>query len=101
LDAEGLILGVRRNFSYEEKTTTLNPGDILLLYTDGITEAENQDGEFFGEDRLCSLLQEQIDMEPAAIIENILHQVRLFTGQQSFNDDVSMVVLKMNPPPGA
>lgn len=99
LDAEGLILGVRRSFTYEEKTATLNPGDILLLYTDGITEAENLDGEFFGEERLCSLMNEQNDQPPAAIIDNILHQVRIFTGQQAFNDDVSMVILKIDPVP--
>ena len=97
LDAEGLIFGVRKTFPYEEKSTTLGPGDLLLLYTDGITEAANQDGELFGEDRLCSLLREQNDQPPAAIIDNILHQVRLFTGLQAFHDDVSMVVLKIDP----
>jgi len=52
LDAEGMILGCEKNVIFEEKTTTLNEGDLILLYTDGLTEAENPDGEFFGVERV-------------------------------------------------
>jgi serine phosphatase RsbU (regulator of sigma subunit) len=78
LDAEGLILGVKRNVVFEEKQVDLQPGDVLLLYTDGITEAENGEGEFFGEERLCSVVQELRQLPPAGLIEELLYQVRLF-----------------------
>lgn len=58
LDAEGLILGVKRKVIFEEKEVQLNLGDISLRYTDGITEAANPDGDFFGEDRLSAMLKE-------------------------------------------
>ncbi|MFA5516067.1 MAG: SpoIIE family protein phosphatase [Desulfuromonadales bacterium] len=96
LDAEGLILGVRRNFVFEEREVLLNPGDLLLLYTDGITEAEDKDGNFFGDERLCTLLGENRDLSPQQIINQLLEQARLFAGTQNFLDDVSLVVMKVN-----
>jgi serine phosphatase RsbU (regulator of sigma subunit)/Na+/proline symporter len=95
IDAEGLILGVKRNVVFEEKQVLLKPGDILLLYTDGITEAENAEGEFFGEGRLCSLMQELHQLSPAELIEELLYQVRLFAGGKSFSDDVTLVAMRV------
>ncbi len=94
LDAEGLILGVKKDVKFEQKTTQLTPGDILLLYTDGITEAERSDNEFFGDERLKSLLESCADYTPAVAIEKILEQVRLFTGVHNFHDDISLVIIK-------
>ncbi len=95
LDAEGLILGIRKEVVFEEKKGTLNPGDLVLLYTDGIIEAENAREGFFGRDRLCALVSEYHDRPPQEIINNLLDQVRLFTGMQTFNDDVTMIVMRV------
>ncbi len=97
LDAEGLILGVLKDVRFEERQVHLDPGDLLLLYTDGIIEAESPEGAFFGEERLRALLRENLTLPPQQIIDRLLHQVRLFTGRQSFNDDVSLVVLRVEP----
>ena len=96
LDAEGLIFGVKQTVEFEEKKTLLKKGDVLLMYTDGLTEAANADGELFGEERLCQLLEASETLPPAEIIESLLNQIRLFTGNRHFNDDVSLVVLKIN-----
>jgi phosphoserine phosphatase RsbU/P len=95
LDADGLILGIKRGVHFEERRVQLRPGDVLLLYTDGITEAESPEGEFFGEERLISLFAGNHRLEPQQIIDDLLHQARLFTGNQQFNDDVSLVVLQV------
>ena len=95
LDAEGLILGVMRNVDYEKKQVPLYPGDILLLYTDGITEAANPDKEMFGEDRLFSLFKQCHTLPPQQIIDSLLKQVRSFTGNHTLVDDVSLVVMKL------
>jgi Na+/proline symporter len=95
LDAEGLILGIRKWVDFEEKQVQLYPGDVLLLYTDGITEAESQDGEFFGEERLAALFAEYHHLAPEQIINNLLQQIRLFAGVHHFNDDVSLVVMQV------
>jgi serine phosphatase RsbU (regulator of sigma subunit) len=95
LDAEGLILGIKPEVEYEEKTGQLEPGDVLVLYTDGITEARNKSGHFFGEQRLCSLIREQSSAHPHEIIDHLLHQLQLFTGSENFKDDISMVVMRI------
>jgi sigma-B regulation protein RsbU (phosphoserine phosphatase) len=95
LDADGLILGVRRDVSFEEKTAQLQKGDILLLYTDGITEARNQAGDFFGAERLCAILGKTQNEPPEQIMEIILRKVRDFCGVQVIEDDISMIVMKV------
>ncbi len=95
LDAEGLIFGVKRDIKFEEKKSSLAHEDILLLYTDGITEAENKHGEFFGEERLCRILTEHRKKTPTELKEAIISAVRDFIGTDSFRDDVSLIVMKV------
>lgn len=97
LDAEGMILGIKKGIEFEEKISRLASGDVLILYTDGIIEAENQDGIFFGVNRLMEIVQENYFRPPEALIDKVLEQVRLFTGTHNFRDDISMVVLKIDP----
>ncbi|MCM2263660.1 MAG: SpoIIE family protein phosphatase [Desulfuromonadales bacterium] len=96
LDAEGLILGVRREFPYEQESVDLGPGDVLLLYTDGVIEAANSASELFGEERLADLLKDSHQLAPRELIDRILQQVRLFSGSHSFNDDISLVVMMVD-----
>ncbi|WP_303721253.1 SpoIIE family protein phosphatase [Malonomonas rubra] len=94
LDADGLIFGIRPEVDFEQKAETLEEGDTLLLYTDGIIEAEDTQGEFFGIDRLGKLLQECDALSPQETIDRIMNQVRIFTGLRHFNDDITLVVMK-------
>lgn len=96
LDAEGLILGVHKNVVFEEKITTLSQGDLILLYTDGLTEAENADGEFFGLKRVSDILVQHAQQTPQAIIEVLLEQLKQFRRSESFNDDITLMVFKLN-----
>ena len=95
LDAEGLIFGIKKNIAFEQKTTDLEIGDILLLYTDGIVEAENNDKELFGTERLGSLLKECADLPAPDLIDRIMSQVRIFTGMRHFDDDITLLVMKI------
>jgi len=95
LDAEGLIFGIKKDISFEQRATDLEPGDILLLYTDGIIEAENKDNVFFGIERLSKVLEESDDLDPPELIERIMTQGRIFTGRRHFIDDVTLVVMKV------
>lgn len=96
LDAEGLILGIKREVQFEEKWIALEKGDLVLLYTDGITEAQAPDGEFFGTGRLCDLLDTASSLSVDEIVETILNAIEAFTGTATLNDDVSMVVFKVH-----
>ncbi|BBA35357.1 signal transduction protein [Methylocaldum marinum] len=94
LDAEGLILGVKKGVTFEEKALSLNEGDMVLLYTDGITEAQNRQGEFFGESRLCELVVGHAQSSPEELIRIIVDELGAFRQGRSFDDDISLVVLK-------
>jgi sigma-B regulation protein RsbU (phosphoserine phosphatase) len=95
LDADGLVLGARRTVSFEEKTLMLAPGDKLLFYTDGLTEAQDASGAFFGLERLCESFETSRLLEPQAIIEALLSDVSSFCGRAQLSDDLAMVVLEV------
>lgn len=94
LDADGLILGVRENVVFEEKTMTLSQGDLILLYTDGITEAENIHGEFFGLKRVNDILIQHAQQSPQMIIEALLEQLKQFCQTESFKDDITLMIFR-------
>jgi len=95
LDAEGLILGVRQEVLFEEKQVRLQSGNLVMLYTDGITEAQNEAGELFGCARLCAILRSMHGCQPEEIIAKVHSKVAEFTGSCTMVDDVTMVVLKV------
>ncbi len=95
LDTEGLILGVLPEVGFEEKSVLLEPGDILLLYTDGIIESQNSSGEFFGMERLCRTVQLRRDDTPDAIISALFEDLDEFLEDAPPNDDITLVALKL------
>jgi len=97
LDAEGMIIGVKEDVLFENRSILLHSGDILLLYTDGVTEASTDDGEMFGMERLENILAE-IHEEPLQnILDFIYREVIRFSGGKPLTDDVSMVALRIEP----
>lgn len=96
LDTEGLIIGVKTSVVFEERSIELISGDVLLFYTDGLTEACDSEGEMFGMSRVCSHLGTVSDLSAKEIIDSLYGAVTAFSGTQSLQDDISMVVLKIN-----
>lgn len=68
------------------------PGDTLVLYTDGVTEAMNHEGEEFGEDRLIELVLRHSGLRVSALLQSILNDVRHFVGKES-RDDITVAQL--------
>ncbi len=95
LDAEGLILGVRQSVIFEELFIELQKGDVLLFYTDGLTEATNLEGEMFENGRVCSHLKGVSHLPVKEIIDSFYLTVTEFTGSTTLQDDISIVVLKI------
>jgi phosphoserine phosphatase RsbU/P len=95
LDAEGLVLGVLREVYFEEKSVALLSGDLLLLYTDGVTEARNARGEFFALDRLCASLRAHRALAPESLVTALLADVRAFCADQPFDDDIAIVAARV------
>lgn len=100
LMSDGMGLGMVRNSSYSKyvHSTTLNykEGDTMLLYTDGITEARNDKGEQFGDDRLKDSFHSHAKKAPTQIKEGIKRDLSQFTGELEIDDDYTMVIVKFN-----
>jgi PAS domain S-box-containing protein len=94
LDAEGMILGVRKNVVFEEKTALISKGDLILLYTDGLTEAENPAGDFFGIERLSDIFIQYAHHSPEEIIDTLLKHLKQFCQSESFKDDITLMIFK-------
>src|SRR4029450_10187891 len=73
----------------EEVTQPLGVGDVVLLFTDGVTEAMNEAGEPFGEERLAALVEEHRDLPFEELRDRILREIRAFVGGDALHDDVT------------
>ncbi|PPD50285.1 MAG: histidine kinase [Methylobacter sp.] len=94
LDADGMIFGVREDIIFEEKRLLLGEDDIVLVYTDGLTEADNAQGEFFGIGRVSAVLVEQAKESPQNIINAMLNALKGFCQRDTFNDDITLLLFK-------
>lgn len=95
LDTEGLILGVKKDVFFEERSVKLIKGDVLLFYTDGITEARNSEGIMFESSGMYEHLKTCINQPADGIIDSFYAKIRDFTGSQILQDDISLVVVKI------
>jgi sigma-B regulation protein RsbU (phosphoserine phosphatase) len=98
LPGAGIALGVVDEVQIEERVTVFEPGDVLVLYTDGVTEATNIELQEFGRERLQAAVAGVLDLVPAAnagdIVEAIKEAVFDFTGNMPQHDDMTLFVIK-------
>lgn len=97
--SECLPIGLLPEAEFKTTTATLEPGDTLVLFTDGINEAENMKQEEFGMNRLCQVAQAHADKPVAELQKGIMTAVREFTGGAEQNDDITLFILRYNGPP--
>jgi serine phosphatase RsbU (regulator of sigma subunit) len=93
LEPSGTPLGLLEVSHFSSQALRLETGDVLVMYTDGITEAENPEHEFWGQDRLESLLRSCRDHTPAQIVRHILDEVLAFANGLSQKDDITLMVI--------
>ncbi|MEF3273148.1 MAG: SpoIIE family protein phosphatase [Chloroflexus sp.] len=94
LVAQGIVLGIMPEPHFVPGEITLDTGDVLLFYTDGITEAMNQQHELFGDERLATVLRTASQRSPTEIVAAVLAAVQQFVGDAPQADDMTMVVIK-------
>lgn len=90
----GVAIGIFKAAEYEGERIQMDKGDILVLFTDGITEAINDDEEEFGEERLETLITQYAKRSAQDLADAILNTVKEFTGEQDIFDDATLVVIK-------
>ncbi len=94
LKTGGIVLGFIPEFTFSQEKVALDPGSVLLLYSDGITEAMNDREEEFGEEKLANIIMENLDDSAEKIIGKVLNAVQGHVGQTPQMDDMTMVVIK-------
>jgi sigma-B regulation protein RsbU (phosphoserine phosphatase) len=94
LEVNGTVVGAFPFSKYEESKLELRSGDLLVCYTDGITEPENEYGEMFGEERLIELVAKNSDRDEAQIIQSVMERVREWTGVPELSDDMTVLLAR-------
>ncbi len=94
LPATGLPLGIFPERGYEEGKTSLGSGEVLVLFTDGVTERRNKDDDEFGESRLRGVIQDAKELCAQEILDTLQTSIKDFGGQATLQDDMTIVVLR-------
>jgi len=94
LDVTGTVVGAFPMIRYEEQTIEMRSGDLLIAYTDGVTEPENAYGEEFGAERLAATAMRHQHCEPAEIVAKIMEAVRQWSSAPEFPDDMTVVIAR-------
>ena len=95
VSSNSLPIGLFCNMEFSFSNIKLNEGDTLLLYTDGLSEAENEREEY-GAERINNLLLNSHRSKPAEIIKNYLDDMRAFTGKSENRDDTTLLIIRRN-----
>jgi serine phosphatase RsbU (regulator of sigma subunit)/pSer/pThr/pTyr-binding forkhead associated (FHA) protein len=94
LGSGGLPLGIMSGFSYTEGKTQLHPGDVLVIYSDGVSEANNPTGDEFGVERLCEVVNKHLDKPANRLRDRIEDALSKFADNTPAGDDITFVIVK-------
>lgn len=90
----GLLLGLFEHSQYECAQTQLDDGDLLVLFSDGVTEASNEDGQDFGEQQLVDLVRRLREAPAREILDRMLDEIRSFSNRAQQHDDLTLMAIK-------
>ena len=96
LETGGVVLGLFDTASFEEETLKLGPGDLIVLFSDGVTEAMNAEGEEFTDDRLIACANAHRGEAPQQVLDALLADVHAFCAGEAQSDDVTAVLVRYN-----
>ena len=94
--ADNLPLGVTSDYDYEEQECYFAPGSQLLLYTDGVSEAQNERSKFYKIDRLFNLVTSHSQLAPRQMVEKVVGDVKRFVGKAEQSDDLTVMSFRLN-----
>ncbi len=93
----GLALGVLEDSTYEERPLAVGHGDVVVLYTDGVSEAENESGEQFGPERIESIVRAHPEHDARELTQDIVAAVLDWAGERGLGDDLTLLVMRKLP----
>ncbi len=95
LKTGGIMLGMLQDFPFQDDAISLQKGDLLLIYSDGVTEAADKNGDDFGEQKLQGLVRENLNLSAGALVDKIIQAVKAHAGKSPpREDDITVVVVK-------
>ena len=94
LRTRGIALGIKKDASYEIEKRTINRGDSIVIYSDGISEAMNKRKTEFGDERIRRIVRSNLEKSSARIIETLFSTVNAHFGDVPQNDDMTMIVVR-------
>ena len=92
----GPAIGLTEGFTIRREDIELEPGDILLLYTDGITEATNHQGILWGEDQLADIIRQNVDSSAGSLIQKIVMALKDYSNGSPLDDDVTLIIARVS-----
>ena len=93
----GMPVGMVESVPYGADSVTLDPGSLVAIFSDGITEAESGSNEFYGEERLMEVLVQEHAEEANVVLERVRSDVAAFAGDRSQSDDITLLILRREP----
>jgi sigma-B regulation protein RsbU (phosphoserine phosphatase) len=94
LDVGGTVLGLFSDCHYEQETIEVSPGSLLVMFSDGVTEPENSQGEEFGEKRLVDVARRNPDVSAHAVLEALVKSADQWAGTAEQTDDLTIIVAR-------
>src|SRR5208282_4771337 len=94
LEVNGTVVGAFPCSVYDESRLDLKSGDLLVFFSDGVTEPENANGEMFGEDRMIDVITRNSHLSEDKIIELVLSSVRDWTASEELQDDMTLMLAR-------
>src|SRR5262245_27713526 len=98
LEVGGPIVGLFETATFDEETVTMAPGDTLIVFSDGVSEAMSASGEEYGESRIVAVAEKQAGAAPAELLQALFADVRAFARGAAQSDDITAMVLRYQPP---
>lgn len=99
LEGDNVPLGFSEREIFNEQTIGFEPGDVLFFFSDGITEARNAGGEFYGDERLAEFISRNASQDPKKLISDLLETLQKFSGEKNFRDDLTCVAVQIEESP--
>lgn len=97
LTTGSLVLGFMRSHTYQRAEHTLAPGETLVIYSDGVTEAMNPSSEQFEEERLYDLAKKHQNDGANAVLDRVINEVKRFAGEREQSDDITLLIVRRKP----
>jgi len=94
LETGGLVLGLFEHATFDEETVLLSPGDFIVAFSDGVTEAFDVEGQEYTDERLLASIERHRGKTPQALLDALLADVKTFTGEATQNDDLTLVMVR-------